>query len=219
MELLDGWTAFFDALPEQMTWKADPGLTAQAPLSAAEEELIAAAVPKRQREFRAGRNLAHDVLARLDRPVPELLVAKGRSPDWPPGVVGSISHCDTLAVVAASTTASAIGIDVEPDAPLSLAVRAHVLTNADRIFWPPNQPNWDRVLFCAKEAFYKAMSARLAFIPEFRDVAIHPATPRTFRIMPLHNSLEDAIAGRMLSGHWCRRDGYCLAVVIERRNP
>ena len=63
------------------------------------------------------------------------------------------------------------------------------------------------------------MSARLAFVPELRDVAIRTTNSGTLRVVPLYALLDNASAGRMLSGHLCRRDGCCLAVVIERRNP
>ena len=46
-------------------------------------------------------------------------------------------------------------------------------------------------------AFDKATSARLTFIPEFCDVGIHPTASGGFRIVPLCNLLQDAIAGRL----------------------
>ncbi|WP_306332212.1 4'-phosphopantetheinyl transferase [Streptomyces sp. KL109B] len=62
-------------------------------LSRQEEALIARAVPKRRNEFTTVRACAHDALAGLGlAPVPLLPDERG-APGWPPGVVGSMTHC------------------------------------------------------------------------------------------------------------------------------
>ena len=69
---------------------------------------------KRQREFAAGRSCAAVLLNRWNV-VEEVGVAKDRSPIWPDGFVGSISHTDrwVWAAVAKSEDRPAIGIDTE----------------------------------------------------------------------------------------------------------
>ena len=128
----------------------------------AEEALIARAVPKRRREFVAGRVCARRALARLGcEPMP-LLAGPNREPLWPAGVVGSITHCEGFraAVVARADDVPSIGIDAEPNGPtpdgvldrISLPTERAWVREASRAVPPVH---WDRLLFCAKEAVYK----------------------------------------------------------------
>jgi 4'-phosphopantetheinyl transferase EntD len=124
---------------------------------------VANAVDKRRREFTTGRRCAHEALRSLGvQPAPILAGERGM-PQWPPGVVGSITHCAGYrgAAVARSADLMAIGIDAEPDGPLPAGV-------LDVVSLPPERDrlrdltearpavNWDRVLFSAKESVYKA---------------------------------------------------------------
>ena len=69
---------------------------------------------KRQREFAAGRSCTAVLLNRWNI-TEEVGVAQDRSPIWPDGFVGSISHSDrwVWAAVAKSEDRPAIGIDTE----------------------------------------------------------------------------------------------------------
>ena len=82
---------------------------------------------------------------------------------WPAGIRGSMTHCAGYAAAAVGPISriSAIGIDAEPDAPLPDGVLDLVATAAerDRLAVTPRKPDiphWDRLLFSAKEAVYKA---------------------------------------------------------------
>jgi len=77
---------------------------------------IAASAPKRQREFLAGRLCAREAARAVGLRPGEIGIGADRSPCWPAGVVGSISHCSSqaIAVCARSPLAASIGIDVEP---------------------------------------------------------------------------------------------------------
>ena len=55
---------------------------------------IKRAVPKRWREFTAGRLCAREALRRLGIERHPILVGEHREPLWPSGVVGTLSHCD-----------------------------------------------------------------------------------------------------------------------------
>jgi hypothetical protein len=57
-----------------------------------EETHIQAAVAKRRAEFAAGRVCARSALAELGAPLAPLGVRPDRSPDWPAGLTGSITH-------------------------------------------------------------------------------------------------------------------------------
>ena len=127
----------------------------------AEQALMARAVPKRQREFAQGRACARRALAELGVAPAALLVGEQREPLWPAGVVGSITHDDELAVavVASAATYAGLGIDVEPDEPLSEEVAARIwsedeASRAARSGVVPER-SAAKLVFSAKEAFYK----------------------------------------------------------------
>ena len=76
---------------------------------------------------------------------------------------------------------SAIGIDAEPDAPLPDGVLDLVATPAERnrlavTQLEPDSPNWDRLLFSAKEAAYKAW---FPLVGEWLDAQEAEILPRT----------------------------------------
>lgn len=128
-----------------------------------EEELIGRAVIKRRREFATGRRCAREALAKLGVPDVPILSGANREPVWPPGIVGSITHCEGYrgAAVARQQDLASLGIDAEPHAPLPggvLGMIALPQENARLRELSAAGPEqcWDRVLFCAKEAVYKA---------------------------------------------------------------
>ncbi|MEV0757788.1 4'-phosphopantetheinyl transferase superfamily protein [Streptosporangium sp. NPDC050280] len=128
-----------------------------------EEAVISRAVEKRRREFTTGRWCARDALGRLGYPpVPVPPGVKG-APVWPPGVVGSITHCAgyRAAAVARSGDITTLGIDAEPNKPLPSGV-LEVITVGEELrrvtYLLRRDPSvrWDRLLFSAKESVYKA---------------------------------------------------------------
>jgi len=125
-----------------------------------EEELIARAVAKRRSEFLTARHCARLAMGQLG--VPESPVLKGDKgePRWPDGLVGSLTHCDGYrgAVVGRRTAVRSVGIDAEPHGVLPDGVLPAISLPAERVEIAalPAGPHWDRILFCAKEATYKA---------------------------------------------------------------
>src|SRR3984957_6533699 len=87
-------------------------------------------VPKRYREFATGRTCARQALGILGFPRSPILVGPSRQPLWPPGAVGSITHCTgyCAAAVGRREDYRAIGIDAEPNEPLSQDVLELVAT-------------------------------------------------------------------------------------------
>jgi 4'-phosphopantetheinyl transferase EntD len=144
-----------------------------------EEAVVAQALPVRRREFATARACARAALARLGVVAGAILPGEGGAPVWPPGVVGSISHCAGYrgCAVAPSRRIRALGIDAEPDERLPDGVldvvalpseRAHLhrLLNQDAAV------HWDRLLFSAKEAVYKAWFPLAGRWLEFDEVAV-----------------------------------------------
>jgi 4'-phosphopantetheinyl transferase EntD len=83
-----------------------------------------------------------------------------REPLWPPGVVGSITHCRgyRAAAVARQSDIWTIGIDAEPHEALPSGVAESVLIDSETAWLAAAPPgfHWDRVFFSAKESVYKA---------------------------------------------------------------
>lgn len=128
-----------------------------------EMAMVANAVDKRRREFATGRRCAHAALRSLGIEPAPILAGERGMPQWPPGVVGSITHCAgyRAAAVARSGDLLAIGIDAEPDDWLPDGVLDIVSLPAERarlraLAEARPSVHWDRLLFSAKESVYKA---------------------------------------------------------------
>src|SRR3981081_2727213 len=58
-----------------------------------EEAAISRAVEKRRRDFRTVRHCSRRALRELGVPPTAVVPGERRKPVWPPGVVGSLTHC------------------------------------------------------------------------------------------------------------------------------
>jgi 4'-phosphopantetheinyl transferase EntD len=156
---------------------ADPGL-----LYAAEREFCAGFAPKRIAEFAAGRLCARRALEDLGVTNAPIAVNADRSPRWPPGIVGSISHTSNYgcAVVAHASDLTSIGVDVEIVGRVTAELDTLVFTARERGFLAA-LPTAERaraatVIFSAKEAFYKCQYAITQQWLDFQDVSLELAT-------------------------------------------
>ena len=152
-ELLPPGVAVVEAFEDQPDEPVFPG----------EEDLIAHAIEARRREFVTARRCAREALAKLGHaPVPIRFGPK-REPQWPVGLVGSITHTAGFraAAVAPQSVLAAVGIDTEQNEPLPDGVEDFITA--------PGEPemlaalasafpftHWGRLLFSAKESVYKA---------------------------------------------------------------
>jgi 4'-phosphopantetheinyl transferase EntD len=126
-----------------------------------EESLIARAVDKRRREFTSARHCARVALDKLGMDPAPILKGERGVPLFPRGVVGSLTHCDGYrgAVLAHSMQVRSVGIDAEPHGPLPDGVLDAVSLPEERsaiAAAAAGVVHWDRILFSAKEATYKA---------------------------------------------------------------
>ncbi|MGI8731083.1 MAG: 4'-phosphopantetheinyl transferase family protein [Solirubrobacteraceae bacterium] len=129
-------------------------------LFAEEARALGRAVGSRRREFQTGRACARHALARVGLPATAVGGGSHGEPLWPRGVVGSITHCSgyRACAVARARDLRAIGIDAEPHAPLPGGVLEAICGPAERraLRALPAGVCWDRLLFSAKEAVFKA---------------------------------------------------------------
>ncbi|HYP97884.1 MAG TPA: 4'-phosphopantetheinyl transferase superfamily protein [Polyangiaceae bacterium] len=197
----------------------DPREVVSAPL-AEELALVASAVPKRRNEFLQGRQCARAALRRLGLPTGPILVGSKREPLWPEGVVGSITHCDDrcAAVVTRSRAYAGVGIDLEPAKELERAVAGRVATLAEMQALPALSPLLAaRLVFSAKESFYKCQFALTRAWLDFRDVAIELDPDGAFGVRLLVGAGELA-PGTRFTGAWHMSDDHLFtAIALESK--
>lgn len=183
-----------------------------------EAELVGRAVLKRRREFATVRHCARQALAQLGvAPVPLLRGERG-APQWPAGVVGSMTHCDgyRAAAVARSGLLHSIGLDAEPHAPLPDGVLAMIARPEEltRVAALSGDVCGDRLLFCAKEAIYKAWFPLARRWLDFAEASVTLDRGGSFTAELLVDG--PVVAGERLTGftgRWLVADGYAVAAV------
>ena len=138
-----------------------------------ERQLVESWAPHRQREFVRGRMCARRALDSLVAGVAGLLPDPDGIPQWPEGVVGSISHCRgvAMATVANSADCRLIGLDLEKINRLSAGAINKVLHPIEESFAIGDQLK-ATILFSLKEAFYKAQFPKWRALGNFRDLAL-----------------------------------------------
>ncbi len=174
-------------LPPDVVWHAGriqdiAGLAE--PLPPEEAAAIARAVPKRQREFAAGRHCARRALRGLrdpQRPAGSEPIPAGpdRAPCWPAGVVGSITHNDEFcaAAVAHAATFAGLGIDIDAVERFDADLESAICTPGEIRRWLTGHDNLQRqrrlaAIFSFKESFYKAQYATSRAWLGFEDVEV-----------------------------------------------
>lgn len=158
------------------------------PLFPAERKEVAGAGARRVAEFSAGRAAARLALAAFGVPAGPIPARSDRTPQFPVGVVGSLSHCRTIAFAAVARRSAwmSIGVDVEDDEPLPAELVDLVTTAVERSMAPPDTERWAKVLFSAKEAVYKCWyTAGGHRLLEFSDVILDIRMNGTVRVLAL----------------------------------
>jgi 4'-phosphopantetheinyl transferase EntD len=180
------------------------------PLHPEEEACLSpAAAAKRRREFTAGRVSARAALRRLGLPERPLLVNPDRTPRWPEGVTGSISHCrDYCAVVVAPRSRFAgLGLDVELADPLEPALAARICRpgEVERLAGvrPPGGTNWEKIVFSAKESTYKCYYPLARTFLGFHDVEVTLSPAESaFRAVLVRADAPPAAGARVFHGRF-----------------
>lgn len=139
-------------------------------LLGAESQGIGHWVMKRQLEYSTGRHLVHLAMQALGETPVSILRREDRSPVWPSHLIGSIAHCEdvAIAVVACSRRCKGIGVDIESRGRIGPEL-------FDTLFTVPEQRairdgSSATELFCAKEALYKAVHPTVMKFINFTDV-------------------------------------------------
>jgi 4'-phosphopantetheinyl transferase EntD len=181
-----------------------------------EESLISRSVAKRRSEFLTVRHCARVAMERLGVPPTPILKGEKGEPRWP--------------VVGRSPAVRSVGIDAEPHDVLPGGVLTAVSLPQEReqIAGLPRQLHWDRILFCAKEATYKAWFPLTSRWLGFEDAEVTfeidaggAAAPDSGRVTGRFVSriLIDPAARsgpplRRLAGRWSVSEGLVLTAIV-----
>ena len=198
----------------------DPRGASPDELPVEEQRVVERAVDQRRREFAAGRILARGLLSRLGIG-PEFVLVPGpdRVPIWPEGIVGSITHCRDRAAVSVGRASEilSVGCDLEIDEELSEALSELVCTRRERS-WLARQPHdqrghYAKVIFCAKEATYKALFPLTRHVLEFDAMEIELDVRTSRFVATLLPSTPTWSFGRSFAGRYSRAEGLIACAV------
>jgi len=184
-----------------------------------EEAQVLGARADRRREHATVRACARRALISLGHtPAPILTDADG-APQWPTGVVGSLTHCDgyRAAILAPTAELAGLGIDAEPHAGLDAELWEHILGADERLELTAlaavhDDVHWDRIAFCAKEAAYKAWFPHTRRWLDFTDVRSSLRPDGTFVA-----TTPDQEGTPIARGRWEIRRGFVVAVAALPR--
>jgi 4'-phosphopantetheinyl transferase EntD len=193
-----------------------------------EAHAVESAVDKRRKEFTTVRYCARLAMAELGAQVAPIPIGPDRAPQWPAGVVGSLTHCDgyRAAIVGWADVVLALGVDAEPHVALpagvlELIARPDERSRLARLAAVSKGVRWDRLLFCVKESLYKAWFPMMKQWLDFQEAAVTfsiddgPPSRQGGRFAawlerPYTTSRGDRSVH--MSGRWLARGGYLLAM-------
>lgn len=148
------------------------------PIPAADLYEVKDALPRRRAEFVAGRWCAHRALQAVGLPALKLPRGQLGAPCWPSGSLGTITHdagyC--LAVAGPASGIRGIGVDwcEEGSADSLLGTSKYLLAPAEyETLMRCRDPARNlQMIFCAKEAVVKAISATIGQFVDLSDITL-----------------------------------------------
>lgn len=196
----------------------------------ARPEKLNKAIEKRKAEYIAGRYCAHQSLTQLSGHSPVAIDnTEDRSPVWPEGYVGSITHSKGFAsaVVAKQKDIRSIGIDSEKFISEKTAnnIQTHILTEtetfADNVCVSDDFITYLTIVFSAKESLFKSLHPLTKQFFDFRDARLqfNSTAPNTFRFELLKKLSEEFDVGFSGKGQYQLRGNFAhTAIVINQDN-
>ncbi len=172
---------------------------------------IPCGVPKRQAEHLAGRCCAQYALHLLTGQAGVPSVNPDRSPSWPNGIVGAITHTQgwAAAIVARQQHWQALGLDAESALTCERADRLarQLFTPQEQQHYQQQSPNQRATLatltFCAKESLFKALYPLVGQPFYFQDAQLlQYTTDGHFHMQLLADLSADWQQGCQISGQF-----------------
>lgn len=144
---------------------------------------------KRMADFSIGRYCAIKALEQLGIQDVIIPIGEDRAPVWPEGIVGSISHCDSLkgAIVAKSSDHISLGLDIEEIGRVTPDLWDFVFTENEKYYLEGctgEEPLvQSTVIFSIKEAFYKFQHPLTKTFLDFLDVEVDLQDFKNVRVL------------------------------------
>ncbi|MFC7310694.1 4'-phosphopantetheinyl transferase [Streptomyces monticola] len=199
------------------------------PLYPEELDVIKKAKVIRRREFATVRWCARRALARLGRAPSPVLPDPHGAPQWPDGILGSLTHCTgyRAAALARTDDITMLGIDAEPNAPLPEGVLETIALPAEQRLigeLATSAPgiHWDRLLFSMKETVYKSWYPFTGQRLDFEDATFtfSAQSPRYTARVRIPQPPPHTPGVRTWEGRWLCRGGLLLcALTVSRTEP
>ena len=195
----------------------------------AEEHLIAKSVDKRRRDFIGARYCARQALEQLGEPAVAIGKGERGMPLFPRGIVGSLTHCDgyRAAALAHKLRFRSVGIDAEPHGALPEGVLDSVSLPQEREWLGATSTglHLDRLLFCAKEATYKAWfpltlrwlgfeDAHITFTVDDLSDDAGSGTFHSALLIP-GQTTDGGVPLTSFDGRWVIGDGLILTAIVH----
>ncbi|WP_257161274.1 4'-phosphopantetheinyl transferase family protein [Corynebacterium cystitidis] len=180
-----------------------------------EQSLVSHSVDRRKAEFGDTRWCAHRALSELGvTDSPPILRGERGMPLWPSGFTGSMTHTDGFraAVAAPIARVRSLGIDAESNSELAEGVleqiaRGGELEQLATLNHEIPGLNADMLLFCAKEAVYKAWFPMTLRWLGFEDAQIDLRSDGSF----LAYLLVRPTPVPFIEGRWAVRGNFIIA--------
>ncbi len=190
------------------------------PLLHEELPFVQKAVPKRRRDFQAGRTCARRALGIIGVENAAIPVGERRQPIWPSGYTGSITHTKgyCAATVAKLTDCQNIGIDAELNTPLNSQVVPTILRKTEQMHIHDLEKthnshlNLDKVIFSAKESIYKAFFPMYEVYLGFLEAELTLDLENMSFSARIHQKKKDI--RRSYNGSFCTDSEYVYTSVI-----
>ena len=172
------------------------------------EEMASLSFPAIERRLASGaaRRVARELMNSMGFAGLPILRSTFGAPVWPAGIVGSMAHDDRIAVAAVGLRRDldAVGIDIEPAAPLPPDMLELTVTPRERRAIADN-PLGAKLLFAIKEAVYKAAYPLDQEFLDFHDIKVD-----------LAGRLATTRAGRTLALHWCVFSHVLVVATVQK---
>lgn len=182
------------------------------------------AVSKRKAEFLAGRWLARQALALFG--IENVFVSRNedRTPQWPPGFMGSISHNSDTALCAVHRERGIGGVGIDIEAWLSPMLASdihHVIISSQEQALLLNKSSsitfshFLTLIFSAKESLFKALYPRVQCWFDFLDVQVLDIDwqEKTFSLVLMKTLATNIQAGQHFSGRFSTTERAVITLI------
>ncbi len=175
---------------------------------------------RRKAEFFTGRSYARQALKKANQILPSLLPNSDRSPNWPLGIVGSISHTrDYCGVVLADQNHfRGLGLDIEVIGRITPEISSKVFLDKEWDLLTSGSPSQRRegmaAIFSAKESFYKMQFPLTKGWVGFQDVSVRLEPEGRFLLSLEKDLNKEFLQGRAFAGNYTVFDSKVATLMV-----